>query len=239
MHRTKLAMLLLIVALLSCVTNPSSLSDIILSDPSVVNVSAKIIYNANGDSSYDSVFVSLADKYGSSVVLKNGGCFINDIQMKIFSHTIDGGLLLQDYTAYYYLGNNDIKIKPCSSYALTILLGDSTRHKSVISAPPIINYNFAIPANFNWGDPIVLTWDTLNSNDSAADVKLYFLDRYVALFNSDLLKCRYTIPNEFIANYSRKPDTLLSTLKIIKLGIKLNEFSSFNYQGVFSYNATH
>ena len=80
---------ILCLSFLNCSTSP--LSDVEITDPSLISISANLFYYENNTQKKDSMIVVLSDKNGATLSLKNGGCFVNNTKMKcrVNSYFID------------------------------------------------------------------------------------------------------------------------------------------------------
>ncbi len=215
--------------LLRCINEPSPLSDIPVSDPSVVTVYANLIHVTSSSSLQDSMRVELKDKNDNFFSLLIGGCFINDIEMH---------LLEDDHTPYYYLTNKEINVFPCSTYTFTIMLADSATYSSTLIAPPIMNFQIHIPSGFIWGQGLPVSWHTLNNNVSNNEAIIHAHKFDIALDSSILLVGEFLIQGKYFLELP-KPDTISVDLQFERRGIAPAGFNGFQYVGNVTFRASH
>lgn len=214
---------------LQCINEPSPLSDIPVSDPSVVSVSADLEYFSDQNSSFDTMTAELMDKNGNQFSLLIGGCYFNGMEMHLYE---------DDRDPFYYLTDNDISVQPCSTYIFSIMLADSVQYSSTINSPPVQNFKLKIPASFIWGEGLSLSWETINSNIAENEAVIFAGGHKIPIDSATLLKGEFTVEGKYFLGLP-KPDSVSVDLHFERHGIAPDGFNRFFYRANFTYRAIH
>lgn len=159
MFRLYFILLLIVIQFLAC--GPSPLSDVAITDPSVLAVSFSMEKNIFRGDTTQSITARLTDKNHNTVTLLEGGLFLNNIEMVISEDVLS--------SSSYYLDESSIKLENNKNYTFTIMLADSIEYSTTLRAPDVSG--FTLPTEYSVGSSFSVNWDynssILDSNITA------------------------------------------------------------------------
>lgn len=135
----------------------SALSDVRLTDPSVICLKADMsqIKSINGSTS-QSIQVILEDKNHNDIELKDGKVLVNNVEMDLEHSLLGGG-------PYYVMTSNQVKTTIDSLFTFTIVLADSHKYNSTIRTQKK-DLNFLIlPESHNKTDSLKIKFGLFDS----------------------------------------------------------------------------
>ncbi|MBN1951138.1 MAG: hypothetical protein JW801_08035 [Bacteroidales bacterium] len=180
--------------LAGCGPQNSPLSDIKLTDPSVLAPSIRLVQHIDEDGRESgSIEVWLYDKNGNTVELKDGGVRVNGKDMKVRQ--------VQFTEAPYYSADRIIRdLEPGTTYDFEIILADGKAYKASIKTPEEKLDLLRVPDRHNRNEDMVISWEGIHGYDEMT-VKLacyYDRDESQGIKTEDLnIPARFVTQGEF------------------------------------------
>lgn len=191
----------------------SSLSDVSLTDPSLITFECDF-YMKKGEDNYQLIFVYLKDKNNNSIELKEGGVYINGIKMSLKKEIITN--------VPYYSGIEAIgQITFGTSYNVTVQLADGKTYQSTITVQGSDLYDFTVPSPHNKNNNMIISWLNI---DPAKPLTLEMTRTYresndiksdkvtVGLSQSNLNSGTYTVASSI---FTARPNTTEVNFKLV------------------------
>ena len=240
MNKSIIILVITILILSGCLPEESPLSDIEITDPSLIAPSIKLSKSiGENDRVTNKIEVWLFDKNKNSIELKGGEIRVNNNVMKIEEFNITH--------APYYSVENTVELK--TDYQFEIELSDGAIYTASIQTPDKDLKTLNLPSDYNCNNDMNITWkdiylyDEMNiglncyfSGDSSGGQRLSNLD----IEKNYYIKGSYTISKD---NFNMEDGDIykaIITLTGIKKGIiderlilieKLNQ--SFQFQKIY------
>ncbi|RMH74008.1 MAG: hypothetical protein D6675_01025 [Gemmatimonadetes bacterium] len=139
-----------VIGLSGC-TGDSPLSDVVLSDPSLIKpvITLEKSINAHGIAN-QKIEVWLYDENEDSIQLKDGGVTVNGIPMERRQSFVT-------HAPYYGIDQNRLPVQPDEDYTFVITLGDGENYRATLHTPEAL-YAFNVPAIHSRTLDMTLTW---------------------------------------------------------------------------------
>ena len=152
-----LLLFVMVVLLITGCAQNSALSDVEITDPSLLRVTIEMqrTLDQNG-SLFPTINAYLYDKNDDNVSLKNGALYVNGIMMQLQNLPI-GNLP-------YYTASGLINFTIDSLYTFTIMLADSSKHFFTIRTQTQDIYSFTVPTSISRHVALNVSW--LNKDTS-------------------------------------------------------------------------
>jgi hypothetical protein len=196
----------LLVALWPACSSP--LSDVPISEPSVLRVSALAQHDIGTSGAATSLLqVALFDKHEQWVELKEGGVTVNGLPMS--------------YNGLGAYTRSDV-VRPDVNYSFVVTLSDSSKYSCNVHTPLNL-YQLNLPASYNRTGPLTVSW--LSVDVTAQTVLELSGDSASARYNIPSSQGSFTLqPTDFSQFHS--PQTLRVTLSYSKPGLVDYHFMS-------------
>lgn len=134
----------------------SALSDIVLTDPSLLQIKSEFTKDVNtAGLDGENVSVWIRDKNSQALSLKKGKVLVNDTELSVFKSFV--GKL-----PYYNASGSVVHIKENQNYNVDIVLGDGKKYSSQISIPEKSLKTFDCPNTHNGSEHLVVKWNELS-----------------------------------------------------------------------------
>jgi hypothetical protein len=144
------------ISLLCVSCGESSLSDVEISDPSLIRaVASPERYDYNTTTNYDHVIVRLVDKNSHNINLKKGAVYCNNITMKSGSDLLG---------PYYMLPENDNHVSANTNYMFAIELADGKKYNGEVFVDSSFLASITVPVSSKGTDTLVVSWNAIHSN---------------------------------------------------------------------------
>jgi hypothetical protein len=225
----------LITFILGC-TQDSALSDVELSDPSLIFPEIKFIQEREGGDVSHKVVVWILDKNRDSVEILDGGVRVGDTKMSLKEDVIT--------KAPYYQLNQEVDLGV--DYTVSVVLSDGEEYDSNITIQDTDLDVLNVPATHKRTEDMVITWDSIDSGEMEL-IYTYFYSNEQSSGNG--VK-KINIPNSAVnqksyvleAAYFQNPVGIYEAkIKIgsEKSGIVCNDFRSGGFiKSLISYQKT-
>jgi len=219
--------------LLGCQQN-SALSDVELSDPSLITpqITLQKTINENGKEK-TKLKVYLNDKNGDGIDLKKGSVKLN--KQALNSQT-DGSLL--SAAPFYTIKN--LELINNRKYTFVITLADDKNYTCYINSPKTTFNNLVVPEYHNKNKNLTISWTGKVSSNIKTSHYLKIKNQGVLLqkiaLNSDNLKNRKLIVNSRIFNQIKNRAEITITLESKTSGKVDKKFNGGNVNIIYSYS---
>lgn len=192
----------------SCGVVQSPLSDVPISDPSVLRVIAQANRGIGTSGSVTSLLeVRLYDKHDEWVQLKEGSVTVNGLPM--------------DYGGFGQYARND-EVRADANYAYVVTLSDGSHYTCGAHTPKNL-FQLTVPASYNRAGPLTVSWLQV---DSASQASLEIKgDTVTAKFYPISSQGSFTLQSADLARFHHG-QTLLITLMYLRPGQADSRFMS-------------
>ena len=215
--------------LLNSCTEDSALSDVEISDPSIIAPYILVSRNIDENNNFNSkTEVWLYDKNGNSIELKKGEVRLNHMRMNLKKLAITN--------APYYSGENIVsKVELNTNYSFEIELSDGKIYSANVQTQAKDINQLSLPSNYNKQNDMDISWQEIYLHDKM-DVQLnrYFMTNtsggqsFITLNipSTNILKGTYTITKDNFNNLDGNCYKAIITVSGIKNGTIDNRFNS-------------
>lgn len=149
---------LLIAIFFSSCQKESALSDIDLTDPSLVRIEIKLEHEESLVFGITQrILTYVLDKNNDVVEIKNGEIKVENTKLTLSKDPFN--------LPYYALNSEQVQIMNDSTYNFTITLSDQKEYKAEVTTPKNRLYNFIVPEQHSATNDLEISWENTNENE--------------------------------------------------------------------------
>ena len=157
MNKIKLTVLIITgIILFSVSCKKSSLSDVELTDPSILRFYGYLDKKTDTlGIQRDSIYAIITDKMPRRVELKKGGIYVNDLQGELSNDILFG--------PFYKFDIRQIQIENNETYNFRVILADDSDYESPLTLPEDNLDIFIAPLSHNANDTLTVSWNEVDN----------------------------------------------------------------------------